>query len=119
MPWDVEGTREFADWYGALEADEQVAIDESIDLLIEYGPSLGRPHVDTIRQSNYSNMKELRTQIAGRPLRTFLAFDPRRSAILLIGGDKTGDDRFYERMVPIADRLYATYLEELKAEDLI
>lgn len=98
------GHAEFADWYGALEVDEQASLDESID---------------TIRQSSFSKMKELCTQIAGRPLRTFFAFDPRRSAILLIGGDKTGDDRFYERMVPIADRLYATHLEELKAEDLI
>jgi len=64
-------------------------------------------------------MKELRTQAKGGPIRTFFAFDPRRSGILLIGGDKTGDDRFYERMVPLADRLYATYLDELKAEGLI
>lgn len=49
-------------------------------------------------------MKELRTQCQGRPIRTMYAFDPRRSAILLIGGDKTGDDRFYERMIPLADR---------------
>ena len=92
---------------------------DSIDRLIESGPALGRPYADTVRQSAFSNMKELRTQAKGDPLRTFFAFDPRRSAILLIGGDKTGDDHFYERMVPQADRLYATYLEELKSEGLI
>jgi hypothetical protein len=64
-------------------------------------------------------MKELRTQCGGRPLRTFFAFDPRRTAILLIGGDKTGDDRFYERLVPIADDLYDIYLTELRKEGLI
>lgn len=64
-------------------------------------------------------MKELRTQSKGDPLRTFFAFDPRRTAILLIGGDKTGDDRFYERMVPKGDRLYTAYLEELKSEGLL
>jgi len=64
-------------------------------------------------------MKELRTQCKGRPLRTFFAFDPRRCAILLIGGDKTGDERFYERMIPIADRLYDEYLQELQEEGLI
>jgi hypothetical protein len=64
-------------------------------------------------------MKELRTQCQGRPLRTFFAFDPRRTAILLIGGDKTGDDRFYEKMIPLADRLYDEYLKEIKAERLI
>jgi hypothetical protein len=64
-------------------------------------------------------MKELRTQSGGKPLRTFFAFDPRRTAILLIGGDKTGDDRFYDRMVPIADNLYDEYLIEIKKEGLI
>jgi hypothetical protein len=64
-------------------------------------------------------MKELRIQHRGRPLRTFFAFDPRRTAILLIGGDKTGDDRFYQRMLPIADRLYDDHLKELERERLI
>jgi len=57
--------------------------------------------------------------IPGRPLRTFFAFDPRRYAILLIGGDKTGDGRFYEKMLPLADRLYDNHLKELQNEGLI
>ena len=61
-------------------------------------------------------MRELRVQSGGHPLRIFYAFDPRRTAILLIGGDKTGDDRFYETYLPIADRLYDTYLEDLRRE---
>ena len=61
-------------------------------------------------------MRELRVQSGGRPLRMFYAFDPRRVAILLIGGDKTGDDRFYDTSIPIADRLYETYLDELRRE---
>ncbi|MEX2306983.1 MAG: type II toxin-antitoxin system RelE/ParE family toxin [Pirellulales bacterium] len=64
-------------------------------------------------------MKELRTQSGGKPLRTFFAFDPRRAAILLIGGDKTGDKRFYDRMLPIADDLFDVYLEEINKEGLI
>jgi hypothetical protein len=64
-------------------------------------------------------MRELRVQSGGRPLRVFYAFDPRRSAILLIGGDKTGDGRFYERMVPIADELYDVYIAEIRKEGLI
>jgi hypothetical protein len=64
-------------------------------------------------------MRELRAQSGGRPLRVFYAFDPRRSAILLIGGDKTGSGRFYQRMIPIADALYDVYLEEIKKEGLI
>lgn len=119
MAWQIEGTQEFEEWYASLEADDQNAINESIELLEEIGPALGRPHADTVRQSQFPNMKELRTQSKGDPLRTFFAFDPRRTAILLIGGDKTGDDRFYERMVPKADHLYTTYLEELKSEGLL
>jgi hypothetical protein len=64
-------------------------------------------------------MKELRTQSGGEPLRTFFAFDPRRVAILLIGGCKTGDDRFYDRMIPVADDLYDVHLDELKKEGLL
>ena len=61
-------------------------------------------------------MRELRVQSGGHPLRIFYAFDPRRTAILLIGGDKTGDDRFYDAYIPIADRLYEAYLAELRRE---
>jgi hypothetical protein len=64
-------------------------------------------------------MRELRVQSGGRPIRIFYAFDPRRSAILLIGGDKTGDDRFYEKMIPVADKLYDVHLDELRKEGLI
>jgi hypothetical protein len=63
-------------------------------------------------------MRELRVQSGGKPLRIFYAFDPRRTAILLIGGNKTGDNRFYEKYIPIADRLYDTYLDELGKERL-
>ncbi len=69
--------------------------------------------------SKHPNMKELRVQHAGRPYRVLYAFDPRRTAILLLGGHKTGDDRWYERMVPVADRLYDEHLETLKREGLI
>ena len=64
-------------------------------------------------------MRELRTQHQGRAIRTLYAFDPRRSAILLLGGDKTGDQRWYETHVPLADRLYDEHLEQLLREGLI
>jgi hypothetical protein len=72
-----------------------------------------------VEGSKHTNMKELRTQHEGRPFRTFFAFDPRRTAILLIGGDKTGDKQFYRRMIPEADRLFDAYLEELRKEGLL
>jgi hypothetical protein len=64
-------------------------------------------------------MRELRTQSAGKPLRTLYAFNPLRSAILLIGGDKTGDDRWYEKFVPLADRLFERHLREVQKEGRI
>ena len=117
--WAVEYTDEFGQWWETLTRAQQAAVEADVRLLERLGPLLSRPHADTVRGSRHSNMKELRTQCRGQPLRTFFAFDPRRSAILLIGGDKTGDDRFYDRMIPLADRLYDQYLEELREEGLI
>lgn len=116
--WSIEITDEFEAWWLTLDIAEQESITASIELLEEEGPSLGRPHADTVKGSKHASMKELRTQCRGKPIRSFFAFD-RRSAILLIGGDKTGDARFYQRMIPIADKLYDSYLAELRKEGLI
>jgi hypothetical protein len=117
--WEVEFTDDFGRWWDSLTEDEQDAVAVGVELIRQLGPGLPRPYSDTIKGSKHGNMKELRTQCQGRPIRTMYAFDPRRSAILLIGGDKTGDDRFYERMVPLADRLYDEHLRQLKGEGLI
>ena len=117
--WDVEFTDEFGQWWHELDKDEQESVAASVELLAILGPSLPRPHADALRGSRHSNMKELRTQHQGRPIRTLFAFDPRRCAVLLIGGDKTGDNRFYERMIPEADRLYDEHLAELEKEGLL
>jgi len=119
LVWEVEFTDEFGAWWDGLTEGEQDAVAASVTVLRQLGPGLPRPHSDTIKDSKHANMKELRTQCQGRPIRTFYAFDPRRSAILLIGGDKTGNDRFYEEMVPLADRLYDDHLRQLTEEGLI
>lgn len=119
MMWEVEVTDEFEEWWHSLDEAEQESLAASVRLLEQLGPGLGRPHADALKKSRHSNMKELRTQHAGRPIRTLFAFDPRRTAILLIGGDKTGDKRFYERMIPLADRLLDEHLEELRREGLL
>ena len=116
--WAIEYTDEFGGWWDGLRESEQDALVASIGLLEELGPNLGRPHADHIKASKHTNMKELRTQVGGEPLRTSFVFDPRRTAILLIGGNKGGDDRFYDRMIPIADRLYDIHLRELAQEGL-
>jgi hypothetical protein len=93
MKWTVEFTDEFEDWWTGLTEPEQVSIAASVELLEDLGPKLSYPHTSGISASRHPHMRELRTQHAGRPYRTLFAFDPRRCAILLIGGDKTGDDR--------------------------
>jgi hypothetical protein len=119
MQWDVEYTDEFGLWWDGLTLAEQKAITASVELLEVCGPNLGFPHSSGVTESRYSHMRELRTQHAGRPYRTLYAFDPRRAAILLIGGDKTGNDRWYREFVPVADRLYEEHLEQLGAEGLL
>jgi hypothetical protein len=88
-----------------------------VELLEEHGPNLGYPYSSDIKDSRHGNMRELRVKSKGRPLRVFYAFDPRRCAILLIGGDKTGLKRFYEQMIPVADRLYDAHLREIGGND--
>ena len=117
--WEVEYTDEFGAWWDQLDARQQESIAASVELLRQLGPNLPRPHADTLKGSRHSNMKELRTQCEGRPLRTLFAFDPRRRAILLVGGDKSGDGRFYERMIALADDLYDAHLETLRKEGVI
>jgi hypothetical protein len=116
--WEIEGTDEFADWFGSLAADDQEAIDLAVTVLAQDGPALGRPLVDTIASSRHANMKELRP-LATR-IRILFAFDPRRIAILLLGGDKSGQwDRWYRINIPRADDLYDEYLATLLKEGLL
>src|ERR1051325_4782262 len=119
MSWNVEYTGEFEEWWNGLTEDEQEDFTAVVTLLMEHGPQLPHPYSSGIKGSKHGHMRELRVQSGGKPLRSFYAFDPRRTAILLIGGDKTGDDRFYKEMIPVADRLYDDHLAELRKEGLI
>ena len=114
--WEVEYTDEFEEWWDSLTEDEQLHIAQAVEILAEVGPGLGRPLVDTITNSRHQHMKELR---AGTT-RTLFAFDPRRAAILLLGGDKSGKwNAWYEQAIPVADDLYDEHLKELEEEGLI
>ena len=119
MPWEVEYTDEFRQWWNDLTEGQQDSVAARVELLMEHGPNLPYPYSSHIRGARHGVMRELRVQSRGRPIRVFYAFDPRRTSILLIGGDKTGNDRFYEEYVPIADALYDEHLEELRREGLI
>lgn len=115
MATEVIYTDEFGVWFESLTLAEQDRVAFSVGLLEERGVTLPHPHSSSIKGASFA-LRELRTQADGEPLRTFYAFDPSRQAVLLIGGDKTGDDRFYERMIPIAERIWNQYLEETGQE---
>jgi len=119
MAWDVEGTHDFDEWFDGLTEGERGAVIHVVDMLQDDGPALPFPWSSKIKASRHAHMRELRVQHEGRPIRILYAFDPRRTAILLLGGDKTGDDRWYKRNVPLADTLYDVYLRELEEEGLI
>ncbi len=116
--WEISWTDEFAQWIISQDVDAAAREDIRAGLLLlrELGPGLGRPLADTLRGSKHSNMKELRIQSNRRPFRIFYAFDPRRHAVLLVGGNKQGDNRFYKVYVPLADKLFDSYLKEIDRE---
>jgi hypothetical protein len=121
--WEVEFTDEFGAWWDIISAEEQESVRASVNLLRVFGPTLRFAHSSGVSGSRHSRTRELRIQHEGRPhpfvdgkYRVLYAFDPARTAILLIGGDKTGHDRWYEEFVPRADRLYDEHLETLQRE---
>jgi len=116
MAWEVEYTGEFGEWWERLTEQEQGDVAAYVGELERRGPMLPYPYSSGVKGSKHGEMRELRVQSGGRPIRIFYAFDPRRMAMLLIGGKKAGVKRFYERFIPIADRLYDEHLAELREE---
>ena len=113
MAYEVEFTDEFEGWWDSLNDAEQRSVAFSVGTVEEFGVNLKRPHADTIHGSKFPNMRELRCQHEGREYRILFAFDPRRTAMLLIGGDKTGRTDWYGEFLPQADRIYARHLKEI------
>ncbi|GAC81416.1 hypothetical protein SAMN04488550_0946 [Gordonia malaquae] len=107
-----------AGWLASLDAGSREQVVAAIELLEDRGPQLGRPVVDTVKSSRHRNMKELRPGSTGRSeLRILFAFDPERSAILLIAGDKAGNwTRWYKKNIPVADDLFDDHLRSLRRE---
>lgn len=115
--WLIETTDTFDFWFDALDDMDRANVLASMIVLGEKGPMLSRPYADTVKGSCHSNMKELRIQSKGDPIRAFFAFDPKRRGILLCAGNKTGNDkRFYDEMIPIADREFTAHLKKLNKE---
>lgn len=95
MAWEVEFTDEFELWWHSLTESEQGKVDARVQLSMESWPNLGFPFSSQVKSSRFPEMRELRAQASGDPLRMLYAFDPRRIAMLLVVGDKKGDNRWY------------------------
>lgn len=113
--WKVQFCNEFDLEFQAMTDGLQDELLAHAMLLRDYGPNLGRPTVDTLNGSKFSNMKELRFNWEGEVWRVAFVFDPKRQAILLAGGDKGGADqkRFYKRLIAVADERYSRHLARL------
>jgi hypothetical protein len=116
--WQVNTTEHFDEWFADLQEDGQAEIIAKVELLKHFGPRLGRPHADTLNGSKYPNMKELRANAKEQVLRIAFAFDPTRSAILLLGGNKAGANQrqFYRQLIAEADELYGAHLAAIQGK---
>lgn len=114
--WKVQSTDIFDGWFSELDDAAKVEVIAKVELLKLLGPQLGRPHADTLKGSKHPNMKELRADTRDKVLRIAFAFDPTRSAILLVAGDKGGVSQrlFYKRLIAKADALLDSHLAKLK-----
>jgi hypothetical protein len=112
---EVVFSNEFEAWWNDLDEEQQEDVAAHVRVLGDRGTVLSFPRSSAVCGSRIA-LRELRVQSAGRPLRVFYVFDPKRQAVLLIGGDKTGRDRFYEEMIPIAERICQEYLRETGRE---
>jgi len=119
MSWRVDFHPRFKAEYEELSEAVQDELVAALVPLREFGPVLGRPDVDTLNDSRYANMKELRFRADGGVWRVAFAFDPRRNAILLVAGDKSGvsETKFYKRLIDKADKRYKEHLENLETKE--
>lgn len=118
MGWQVDLTEQAKAFVRDLEEDDKVRVVAAMKVLGEQGPDLGRPLVDGIKTSRHKNMKELRISSGQKKFRVLFAFDEKRHAILLVGGDKIahGVQKFYEDMVPVADQLFDDHVAAARAQ---
>jgi len=118
MKWEVEFHRDFDPEFDALPDDVQNELRAHALLLEQFGPQLGRPRVDTLKGSRHANMKELRFDAADGVWRVAFAFDPKRNAVLLIAGDKSGggEKRFYRQLIARADERFDEHLSRAQSK---
>jgi hypothetical protein len=117
MPYNLVLLDTFVTWLDEQEDERRIKILGHLDLLEERGPLLGRPYVDTLKGSKITNLKELRVQHKTEPIRILFAFDPEQQAVIILGGSKQSDKRWYDTNIPIAEEMFFEHLEKLKKAD--
>jgi hypothetical protein len=118
MAWEVRFDDAFEAKFDQLPEAVQDELLARVKVLEQFGPQLGRPHVDTLKDSKHANMKELRFNCEDGAWRVAFAFDPKRQALLLVAGDKAGANqrKFYEKLIQTADERFDAHLKKLKEE---
>jgi hypothetical protein len=118
MAWEVRFDDAFEAKFDQLPEAVQDELLARVKVLEQFGPQLGRPHVDTLKDSKHANMKELRFNCEDGAWRVAFAFDPKRQALLLVAGDKAGANqrKFYEKLIQMADERFDAHLKKLKEE---
>lgn len=118
MDWDIVVTDRYRNWFLNLTEKQQVAVHSIVKVLMELGPKLGRPYVDSVKLGKKFQCKELRIQASGKPIRVFFRFDPERVCVLLCGGSKDGaaDKSFYKSMLQMAADEYQCYIQERQGD---
>jgi hypothetical protein len=114
MSFTVIVTDVFETWFRRQTKELQRRRLMHLELLAEYGPQLARPYADTLKGSNLKHLKELRVQYKQDPCRIIYAFDPKRQAVVLLGGNKAGDKQWYAKTIPQAEQLYQHHLTTLE-----
>ncbi len=117
MQWTLKYLDEFTSWLNAQDEGLQDEALARLELLTRVGPLLGRPYVDTLKGSSLPNLKELRFDYQRAPIRILFAFDYKKQAVILLGGDKGGDKRWYETNIPIAEKLFNQHVQKERKAD--
>lgn len=117
MPYEVILLDAFVTWFEKQEEDLRLRTFAHLDLLEERGPLLSRPYADTLKGSKIANLKELRVKYKKAPIRILFAFDPKQQAVIILGGSKQGDKRWYDINIPIAEKLFSEYLKKQHKAD--
>ncbi len=116
MPVTVTVTGAFDEWMSTLSQRERKEVQRSVGMLRELGLQLSYPYSSAIKGSRFP-LRELRPKRGDSPLRVIYGFDPRREALLIIGGDKGADKRMYERIIPVAEELWEQHLKDIEDEE--